>query len=65
MSKKDLKSAKRRDFLRKAGLGAGAAGVAAATLSSTKAEAAVDQGATRSGYRETEHVKKFYELARF
>ena len=57
----------RRDFFRKAGLGAGAAGVAAVGLAAKDGKAAVaTEGQERGvGYQETAHVKKFYELARF
>lgn len=65
MSKKVSAKLGRRDFFRKAGLGA--AGAAAVGLSASQGEAAVpDRGAAKGGgYRETEHVKKFYELAKF
>jgi hypothetical protein len=67
MSKKTAAKMGRRDFFRKAGLGVGAAGAAAVGLSVSSAQAATpnksaDKGA---GYRETDHVKKFYELAKF
>jgi len=67
MSKKAGTDMGRRDFFRKAGLGAGAAGAAAIGLSAAKTDAAVpDKGAKQgAGYRETAHVKKFYELAKF
>jgi hypothetical protein len=52
----------RRDFLKLATLGAAAAPVAAVVGSGT-AEAASEP--TARGYRETEHVRKVYELARF
>ena len=67
MSKKETVAIDRRDFFRKAGLGAGAAGAAVAGLAATKAEAAdsVDGASKGAGYRETAHVKKFYELSRF
>ena len=67
MSKKqDIKSTARRDFIKKAGLGMGAAGVAAASLTSTGAQAETGAGKPASkGYRETDHVKKFYATARF
>ena len=57
----------RRDFFRKAGLGAGAVGAAAVTLSGSPVKAAVDGDKARkgSGYKETAHVKKYYDLARF
>ncbi len=65
MSKKAAVKLGRRDFFRKAG--AGATGVAAVGLSASQGEAAVpDRSAEKgAGYRETEHVKKFYELAKF
>ena len=57
----------RREFLKTAGLAAGAAGVAGAALSGRSAEAATAQptGRPRVGYRETEHVRTYYDLARF
>ncbi len=65
--KEKLKSPGRRIFFKKAGAGIGAAGVAAVGLSGTSARAAVkaDQDFKKSSYRETEHVKKYYETARF
>ena len=65
MSKKEPTSLGRRDFFKTAG--AGVAGAAAVGLTATKAGAAEskDQSAKRAGYRETEHVKKYYELSRF
>ena len=65
MSEKEESAIGRRDFFRKAGLGAGAAGVAAAGLTATQSEAAVPETKASAGYRETEHVKKVYELSRF
>ncbi len=67
MIKKSTTAIDRRDFFRKASLGVGAAGAAAAGLSASKTKAAgLAKGAsTGAGYRETAHVKKFYELARF
>ena len=63
---KDIQSIKRRDFMKKAGLGVGAVGAAAVGLSKTSAAAASGAGERpgSSGYRETEHVKKYYETAR-
>ncbi len=53
----------RRDFFRKAGAGAvGAAAVGIAAKPSAAEPAKPDKGA--AGYRETAHVKKYYELAR-
>ncbi len=67
MSKeKDAAAVGRRDFFRKAGLGAGAAGAAAVGLSASTAGAATAEASPQgAGYRETDHVKKFYELAKF
>ncbi len=66
MSKRETSVIDRRDFFRKASLGVGVAGAAVAGLSTSKAEAAepVADGSNGAGYRETAHVKKFYELAR-
>jgi len=54
----------RRDFLKAAGVAGGVAGVAAVTLTKS-AKAAAPESGKASGYRETEHVKTYYELARF
>ncbi|MDX1541879.1 MAG: twin-arginine translocation signal domain-containing protein [Geminicoccaceae bacterium] len=60
----ETKAAKRRDFLKLAGVGAaGGAATAAGALTQPVEAAAVSE--PRSGYRETEHVRKAYELARF
>jgi hypothetical protein len=71
-AKADQPDASRRKFMRSAGLGLGAAGAAAATFGrgGGDAEAAegtkVDgQGKTKAGYQETEHVRRYYQLARF
>jgi hypothetical protein len=60
----ERKAAKRREFLKLMGMGgvAGAATLAAGAVGSAEAgEAAKPQ----TGYRETAHVRKFYETARF
>jgi len=62
---KTKKSLPRRDFLKAAGITGGAAGVAAIALTSKSVRAAAPESGKSSGYRETEHVKKYYELARF
>ncbi len=64
MSEKKKKAAiGRRDFFKKAGAGAvGAAAVGLAANQSAAEPAKPDKGA--AGYRETAHVKKYYELAR-
>lgn len=53
----------RRNFLKLAGSGA-AGSVAVATGGAEPAQAAGQEPAA-SGYRETPHVKKVYELSRF
>lgn len=63
-TRKEKQQVARRDLLKIAGLG-GVAGAAAIATSAGKAEAAVEEGGKGSGYRETEHVRKYYELARF
>jgi len=58
----------RRRFLRGAGLGAGALGVTAAVLASSKPAEASEAGLqdkSGGGYRETDHVRRAYEVARF
>jgi len=65
MMMKEKKSLPRRDFLKAAGLTGGVAGVAAIALSTKSAKAAIPETGSKSGYQETEHVKKYYELARF
>lgn len=62
--RKETQDVARRDLLRLAGLG-GVAGAAAIATSGRKAEAAVETGGKSAGYRETEHVRTYYELAKF
>ena len=59
------KSLPRRDFLKVAGLTGATAGVAAVALKTKSAKADISGAGAKSGYQETEHVKKYYELARF
>jgi hypothetical protein len=59
------KSLPRRDFLKAAGVAGGAAGVAAVTLTAKSSQAAVPAGRNESGYRETDHIRKYYESARY
>lgn len=69
----DQPDTSRRKFMRSAGLGLGAAGAAAAYLGrggDGDAQAAEPdntggQGKTKAGYQETEHVRRYYQLARF
>jgi hypothetical protein len=53
----------RRELLKLAGLGA-VAGAATVATPAPRAEAAEERPSGR-GYRETPHVKTYYELARF
>jgi hypothetical protein len=65
---KNKRRISRRGFLRGAGMGAGAAGVAAVALTGTspvRAETAASDSRKSVGYRETEHVRRVYELSRF
>ena len=65
-TKKEPNSLPRRDFLKVAGLASGALGAVAASLYSEPAKAeAADDARRASGYRETEHVRTYYQLARF
>ncbi|MSP80629.1 MAG: formate dehydrogenase [Rhodospirillales bacterium] len=59
---KEIRSTSRRDLLKLAGLAAGVAGAAAAV--STAGAAAPVTRAEDGGYRETDHIRKYYELAR-
>ncbi len=54
----------RRDLLKLAGLGGVAAG-AAAVAASPETRAATEPSKVKSGYRETAHIRKYYELAKF
>ena len=54
----------RRDFLRLSGVAA-ATGGAALAVGGHEAEASEALEASSSGYRETDHVKTYYKLARF
>ena len=54
--------ADRRDFLKMASLGTVASGAAIVTGSAQADELEEETG---SGYRETAHVKTYYELAKF
>jgi len=66
MKEKETVSVGRRDFFRKTGLGVGAVGAAVTGLAAGSVSAATEtQDSKTSGYRETDHVKKFYELAKF
>lgn len=63
--KKQTQGVGRRDLLRLAGLGSAAGAAAVVVGSRRKAEAAVEDVRKDSGYRETEHVRTYYDLAKF
>ena len=56
--------AKRRDFLKLVGLG-GLGGAATAVSGGTTPEAKAEEAPQGPGYRETPHVKKYYDTAKF
>jgi hypothetical protein len=60
---RDRDQAKRRDFLKLMGIG-GIAGATALANGGPPTEAA-EKAVSEIGYRETAHVRKFYETARF
>lgn len=62
---KKAMTTRRREFLKFAGLGTLASAAAAGTGAPNRAEAAAAEPTTGSGYRETEHVRKAYDLSRF
>ncbi len=55
----------RRNFLRTAGIGAAAAAAATTVAGAPQAKAAENaETRKKARYRETDHVKKFYEICR-
>lgn len=67
-SKAKATEVSRRAFIGAAGLAAGAAGIAAAGVAAGAAPTGAKADASRRptvGYRETEHVRRAYALARF
>lgn len=63
--KTEKTSLPRREFLKRAGLATGAAGAAAVALKAGTPQAAQTASSeSQGGYRETEHVRKYYDLAR-
>lgn len=63
MGEKPAKS--RRDFLKLAATGAPVAAAAAIAGGAVQARDAEDAGTHSESYRETEHVRKYLESARF
>ena len=60
--KRNDQPAKRRDFLKLLGFGGVAGGAA---IAGAKPAGASEKPVAETGYRESAHVKKFYETARF
>lgn len=65
MAKNDERQAGRRDFLKMASLGVVAGGAALAVAGRDGEAEAEEAPAGGKGYRESAHVKAFYESARF
>ena len=63
MKKREEAVEDRRDFLKRSAVTAAAAGAVA--VSGKVATASVIEVPSSAGYRETEHVKAFYNSARF
>jgi hypothetical protein len=55
----------RRGFLKRAGAVAGVVGAAAIAGGHEAVAATADPQTSKAGYRETEHVRTYYELAKF
>lgn len=63
MARNEETAEDRRDFLKLASLGTVLGGASIATGGAAEAAETVDE--TGSGYRETQHVKTYYQSARF
>ena len=63
-SDKKAAGADRRSFLKLAGAGVVGSGAALASAAAPAAAASAPEAA-EGGYRETDHVKRYYELAKF
>ena len=55
----------RRDFFKQVGLGAAVVGTATVAVSGAAGAAEATRKPDSVGYRETAHVKTYYELAKF
>ena len=58
-------AADRGGFLKMVGIGGVAGGIAAATGAATAGAAPAETAQTEGGYRETAHVRTYYDLAKF
>ena len=66
MSTKKSEQPSRRAFIKTAGLGVGVAAVTSGVLSASDAIAAASiKDEKTTGYRETDHVKQYYDSAKF
>lgn len=63
--KKSAGEVDRRRVLKGAGLAVGAAAVTAASAAKDAVAAPADSKPQHNGYRESEHVRTYYKLARF
>jgi hypothetical protein len=63
MTDQERKEVDRRSFMKLAGLGAAGASIGLGATEAIAAEADAKQ--EHAGYRETEHVKAYYRMARF
>lgn len=64
-NRKERKATDRRAFLRLTGAGVAAGGIAAVTMGGEAEAARAAAPRQDGGYRETDHVRKFYDSARF
>jgi len=57
----------RRDFLRRAGIGAAGAGATLATplVTAARADSETDDEKRKARYKETDHVKAYYRVNRY
>ena len=55
----------RREFLRALGAGAGAAAVAAPLATEAKADSETNDEKRKTRYKESDHVKSFYQVNRY
>jgi hypothetical protein len=65
MKQEQKRKVGRRDFLRAMGAGAGLAVAAAAPLATGADAAESDQEKRKARYKETDHVKKYYQVNRY
>lgn len=64
-TEKKAATADRRSFLKLAGASVVGSGAAIAATVTPAAAASTPEAATGTAYRETDHVRRYYELAKF